>query len=95
MVLCEYFGHITHLQIHFVIKLGLEFTSCDTTTRLLIVNYAMLPSFSKSLPNTVCAVVTVLCKEISKSAKTLALSNNKCLGNPKNKVLSEHRSEDD
>lgn len=88
MALCEYFGCIGCLQIHFVIKLHLEFPSSDTTTGLLLVNHAMLHSFSRSLLNTICAVVTVLRKEISKSAKTLALSNIvRALATPKTKCL--------
>lgn len=62
MVLCEYFGCTSCLQIHFVIKLGLEFPSSDTTLGFLVVNHAMLHSFNRSLLDAICAVVTVLCK---------------------------------
>lgn len=60
-------------------KSGLEFTS-DTTTGLFLVNQAsdasfILSLFNRSSLNTIYAMVTVLGKEISKSAKTLALSN--------------------
>lgn len=62
-----------------VTKSGLEFTS-DTTTGLFLVNQAsdasfILSLFNRSSLNTIYAMVTVLGKEISKSAKTLALSN--------------------
>lgn len=60
-------------------KSGLEFTS-DTTTGLFLVNQAsdasfILSLFNRSSLNTIYAMVTVLGKEISKSTKTLALSN--------------------
>ena len=58
-------------------KLGVNFPSSDTTIGLFLVNHASFASFIHSLSslNTTYAVVTVLGKEISKSANMLALSN--------------------